>query len=140
MGQSRHLGCGVGDPDRIIEVGERHRPGTHQRAVPRRTVRMPAVVVGRGGRELGTGAHRREHRASLVLDVFRLMPPGDETITERVEIEPSGNGLLCDADRDLGVVGPLTGFPMEGTSAGDPDRPGERRPELVPCPQGIAGR
>ena len=133
----------------VVEVGQRHRGGAHQRAVPG-AAHGPAVVpdrcragpLGRGHSVPGGAA---QHRTGLDADVLGpqrpVIPALHEQILSRLiaEIQTAG-GHLGDGDHHRGVVGPLADLPR---AAGLHDHlliGGQRRAEFVRCAQRIPGR
>lgn len=123
----------------VAEVRQRHRRRSHQRAVARRALRVVAEGT-RGDRgELGTRGGTMQHRGGGDPDVGRAGAlPGEEAVTDRLDIDVAGRDHLGDADGHRGVVGPLARRDTAEATADHGDLTARVVPEVVAGPESVA--
>ena len=131
----------------VLQVGQRHRGGAHQRPVAAAAPALPVHLGGlgaRGGRRDTASARGGEHRPGLDADIFGARSPiqparGDRVLGGLVTQVRAGGGDLGDRDGHRGVIGPLPGLPPLTADHGHLTLRPQGRPKLVRRPQRVAG-
>ena len=125
----------------VVEVGQRHRRGAHQRAVaggaPAALMQSGRFGAGPRCRDAVTSG-RGEHRTGLDTDILRTGNPAapacDDGVLRRLITQiRTGGGDLGDGDRHRGVIGPLAGLPTAAADHGDLECGAAGRLKLIRC-------
>ena len=132
----------------VVEVGRRHRSGTHERAVTGGAAGALVVIRRRrAGRDRGDRCvprRRRQHGPGLDADILGgqrpCVPARHDRVLGRLVLQiGAGRGDLGDGDGHRGVIGPLAGLPRPAAGHLHRQFGAARRLELVRRPQGVAG-
>jgi hypothetical protein len=131
------------EPDNLRVVAEacecdRCRP--HETSIPGARARVSHEEAGGNPAQLAAVSGASECRPSLIAHVRWSRPiPIEKAFSDLSRVSAAACRLLGDADRQLGVVGPLTGIPTAQSPTLHYCLAGRRRTELVSRTQGVSG-